>query len=55
MRCESKAPRLDVLITQASPKTKCPTGRPGRAGGKVTLRVERGTSLEENDLEPAFA
>jgi len=45
---------LDVLITYASPKTKCPTRTPRRGRGKVTLRVERGTSLQENDLEPAF-
>jgi hypothetical protein len=54
MRCESKATRLDVLMTDARPKTKSPTCAPRRASGKVTLRIERGASLEENDLEPAL-
>src|SRR5712691_721036 len=54
MRCEKGAPCLDVLIMQASPKTECPTRRPRRARGKVTWRVERATSLQENDREPAF-
>jgi len=43
-----------VLIMHASPKTKCPTRRTRLARGKVTLRVERATSLEENYREPAF-